>query len=77
MNTLAVLKKADEDFEWYPTTDEILTCIRKDIFNIHKLEKYRYSHRSDTISFERTYKPEDNAKITIRFYYLKEHAQCE
>ena len=34
MNTLSLLKKvkdADQDFEWYPTTDEIIQTIKMDL----------------------------------------------
>ena len=29
--TLNVLKENDQDFEWYPTTDEIINCVKKHI----------------------------------------------
>ena len=25
------LKESDQDFEWYPTTDEMLECVKKDL----------------------------------------------
>lgn len=65
MGKLALLKENEEDFEWYPTTDEIMGRIRKDIFNIHKLDKYRYSRRNDGVSFDRAYKPEDTATLHL------------
>jgi hypothetical protein len=54
MNQLQKLINNDQDFEWYPTTDEILSCIRDDIYNFHKLEeyRYRYSRRSMGIDFD-------------------------
>lgn len=49
---MKVLTENNEDFEWYPTTDEILECVRLDIFNIHKIEKYRFSRRDEGINYD-------------------------
>ena len=31
MTTVKILKENDQDFEWYPTTDEIINCVKKHI----------------------------------------------
>lgn len=48
MNTLEQLKQNNEDFEWYPTTDEILYKMRKDIIKRFHSDKYSY-HRNQGI----------------------------
>jgi hypothetical protein len=48
---IRVLKEEEQDFEWYPTTDEILECLRKDVYGLHLHKKYEYSRRDEEIYF--------------------------
>lgn len=48
MNKVEILKQNNEDFEWYPTTNEILYVIEKDLHKHHQQQKYS-SHRREGI----------------------------
>ena len=39
MNLLAKVKEFDQDFEWYPSTDEIINLVKKDVSNYHSLNR--------------------------------------
>lgn len=41
------LKDNDEDFEWYPTTDEILSTVKHDLDRME--DGYRFGHRSPSV----------------------------
>lgn len=45
------LKEKEQDFEWYPTTTEILDVIKKDLIKTGQKDEFRYSHRPVGISF--------------------------
>ena len=32
MTTVNILKENDQDFEWYPTTEEIINCVKKHLY---------------------------------------------
>lgn len=63
MNKLATLKKLDEDFEWYPTTDEILNCVRTDIYGLRNLEQFKWARGKGDIGFSEGRRDENTPDI--------------
>lgn len=61
---LALLKDNGQDFEWYPTTTEMLNAVRKDLIRQGQKEEFRYSHRNTGISFN-TGRSRDNEPDTL------------
>jgi len=53
---IAILKNANEDFEWYPTTDEIMAAMKKDIFSYFRTHQRDYvTTREDKIEIKTSY----------------------
>ena len=53
---IAILKNANEDFEWYPTTDEIMAAMKKDIWDYFKKHERSYRHeKEDGIKIDTSY----------------------
>lgn len=51
MSLLATLKAADEDHEWYPTTNEIIAALLRDMRKkLGSKDSRRYSHRDEKIA---------------------------
>lgn len=61
---LELLKENEEDFEWYPTTNEIMEEIQKDIIKTVTNDKFKYGNRSK-IKYDRTYSKDEKDKIII------------
>jgi hypothetical protein len=51
MNQLKILQKNNQDYEWYPTTDEIIDAVRYDMIKLSKSDKFKYRHQNTGIYF--------------------------
>jgi hypothetical protein len=56
---IQILKEANEDFEWYPTTPEIMAAMKKDIWGYLKKHKADYAagwrHKKEDVKIDTTY----------------------
>jgi hypothetical protein len=69
---LRTLRTANEDFEWYPTTPEIMSAMKKDIWSYLQKHKNHYSSwwddkRAEDISIH-TYWSNEKKKEELRIY---------
>lgn len=59
-----ILKENNEDFEWYPTTPEILETIQTDIISLVTKDEFRYKNRSK-IKYVKEYHSKTKGRITF------------
>lgn len=60
---LDVLKNNGEDFEWYPTTDEIFECLNKDMVKTFSGDDWKWN--AHEISYNTSYRDDENDRIHI------------
>jgi hypothetical protein len=53
MEKLKELTKYNEDFEWYPTTEEIIKTIKTDLINIGQSAELDYNNHSNGIDYDK------------------------
>jgi hypothetical protein len=49
MSLLATVKEASQDFEWYPTTKEIIACVDRDL--LREYDKSEWNHTTQQSDF--------------------------
>lgn len=62
-----LLKRNEEDFEWYPTTDEILEKVKKDIISTVVADGFKYKNRSK-INYNNSYRSDEKSSIGINTF---------
>jgi hypothetical protein len=59
-----LLKNNGEDFEWYPTTDEIIECLQRDLIK-WCIKNEPYNRHKNDISFHSSYTEDEKDRIDI------------